>query len=385
MFTFSSSGESHGRGVVAMISEVPAGFLIDLDKINKELARRQRGYGRGARMSIEKDRVKVISGIRGGVTLGSPIVFLIENRDWENWVPYMDPETKSLPGREITRPRPGHADLAGGLKYGHKDLRNVLERASARETVARTAAGGLAKIILNTFGLKFYGYTISIGEIEIEATDLSLEERRLSAEDSPFATPVPDRDDEIKLIVDRAKEEGNTLGGVVEVVVTGVPPGLGSNSQWYTRIDARLAGALMSIPAIKGIEIGEGFGLAKRLGSQAHDEIFYDKKRGFYRKTNRAGGIEGGITNGSDIVIRAAMKPIPTLMMPLSSVDISSKETKKAQPERSDVMAVPSASVVAESMTAIVMAGEFLLKFGGDTRQDIENNYTSYMNRIKDY
>lgn len=385
MFHYVSAGESHGPGVISLISGVPAGFPVRLDDINGELKRRQKGYGRGGRMAIEKDRAKVLSGIRGGYTLGSPVAFLIENRDWENWAPYMDPGGDIIPGREVTRPRPGHADLPGGLKYGYKDLRNILERASARETAARTAAGALAKAILSQFEIDFVGYVLSIGGVSVDPGEVSLLERRENAARSPFSLPVRGMDEALKEVVDRAKEEGDTLGGVVEVVVTGLPPGLGGPEQWYSRLDAGLTAALMSIPAIKGVEIGEGFGLAAKPGSAAHDEIFYDETRRFYRVTNRAGGLEGGITNGSPVVMRAAMKPIPTLMKPLHSVDIESKEEIDAQAERSDVMAVPAASVVAEAMAAIVMAGAFLEKFGGDNLDDISRSYNGYLERIRAY
>jgi len=336
-------------------------------------------------MAIEKDRVKIISGIRGGYTLGSPVAFLIENKDWENWAPYMNPDGNIKPGQEVTKPRPGHADLAGGMKYGHRDLRNVLERASARETVARTAAGALAKIILSKFRIVFVSYVISIGNVVIDSGDVSFSERKKNASNSPFSTPVPDMDDNLKKIVDKAKSEGDTLGGVVEVVAAGLPPGLGGPEQWYTRLDAKLAAALMSIPAIKGVEIGDGFELSKKFGSDAHDEIYFDDSRKFYRKTNRAGGLEGGITNGEPLVLKAAMKPIPTLMTPLHSVDIKSKKDIDAQAERSDVMAVPAAAVVAEAMTAVVLAGEFLQKFGGDNFDDISGNYKNYLDRINAY
>jgi chorismate synthase len=382
MFHFVSAGESHGPGVISLISGVPAGFPVKLDDINAELGRRQKGYGRGGRMAIENDRAKVLSGIRGGFTLGSPVAFLIENRDWENWAPYMDPTNAVQGGREVTRPRPGHADLAGGIKYGHTDLRNVLERASARETAARAAAGALAKAILSQFGVDFFGYVLSVGEVAVDPGGIPMDERSRNAGKSIFSLPVPDKDEVLKELVDRVKEEGDTLGGVVEVVVTGVPPGIGGPEQWYTRLDARLAAALMSIPAVKGVEVGDGFDVAKKRGKDSHDEIFFDKSKRFYRKTNRAGGIEGGITNGEPIVVRAAMKPIPTLMSPLNSVDIKSKEEIIAQAERSDVMAVPALSVVAEAMVAVVLAGGFLEKFGGDNLEDISKSYKSYIERV---
>ncbi len=385
MFSFFSAGESHGQGVVALISGVPAGFPVPLEAINGELRRRQKGYGRGGRMAIEADQARILSGIRGGMTIGSPIVLLVENRDFENWKSYMSPEGEIAPGREVTRPRPGHADLAGAMKYDHRDLRNVLERASARETAARVAAGALAKILLSTFGIRFFGYVVSIGPIHVDAGDLSLEERAKNADDSPFSTPVSLRDVELRHLIDQTKEAGDTLGGVVEVTAVGVPPGLGSYEQWNSRLDGMLAGAVMSVPAIKGVEIGDGFGLAETQGSTAHDEIFHDRGRGFYRRTNRAGGIEGGVTNGEPLVIRAAMKPIPTLMRPLSSVDIAHKEAVSATAERSDVCAVPAAAVVVEAMVALVIAREFFAKFGGDSLSDITAAYEAYVERIRNW
>ncbi|MBN1573931.1 MAG: chorismate synthase [Deltaproteobacteria bacterium] len=385
MFHFVSAGESHGPGVISLISGVPSGFPVKLDDINSELKRRQKGYGRGGRMAIERDKAQILSGIRGGFTIGSPVAFLIENKDWENWAPYMDPVEVIHAGREVTRPRPGHADLAGGIKYGHTDLRNVLERASARETAARTAAGALAKIILSQFDVEFFGYVLSIGDMVIDPGETPLSVRGQNAQKSIFSLPVTDEDEILKEAVDKVKGEGDTLGGVVEVVVAGVPPGLGGPEQWYTRLDAKLAAALMSIPAVKGVEVGDGFETARKRGKDAHDEIFFDESRRFYRKTNRAGGIEGGITNGAPIVVRAAMKPIPTLMSPLHSVDIRSKEEISAQAERSDVMAVPALSVIAEAMVAVVLAGEFLGKFGGDNLEDISRSYKSYLDRISLY
>jgi chorismate synthase len=382
MFTFYSAGESHGRGVVALISGVPAGFAVSTEWIDRELARRQKGYGRGGRMAIESDRVQVLSGVRGGVTLGSPIALLVENRDFENWKPYMDPAAIS-PGREVTRPRPGHADLAGGMKYHHRDLRNVLERASARETAARVAAGAVAKAILSPFDIRFFGYVVSIGGIKVDPGDLPFEERAKNADASAFSTPVPDRDDELTALVDRTREAGDTLGGVIEAAAVGLPVGLGSYEEWDTRLDAMVAGAVMSVPAIKGVEIGGGFALAAAPGSAAHDEIRRDLTRGYHRTTNRAGGVEGGVTNGEPLVVRAAMKPIPTLMRPLSSVDIVTGERVTATAERSDVCAVPAAAVVVEAMIALVVARAFFAKFGGDCQKDVAASVREYRERIR--
>ena len=383
-FAFSSAGESHGRGIISLISGVPAGFTVLTLDINRDLSRRQRGYGRGGRMKIESDEATILSGIRGGVTLGTPVCFLIQNKDWENWSQYLDPQ-KIEPGKELTRPRPGHADLAGGMKFGHRDLRNVLERASARETAARTAAGSLAKSLLAPFGIDFFGYVASIGGIHVVSDDVPLKERRECALESPFGTPNGDRDGEIREKLDEATDRGDTVGGEIEIIVTGLPPGLGSPAQWNTRLDGKLAAAIMSIPAIKGVEIGDGFRLAEKWGSDSHDEIFHNKDSGYFRKTNHAGGLEGGMTNGEPLIIRAAMKPIPTLKKSLASVDIITKEASAAAHERSDVCAVPAAAVVGEAMAALVLAGAFLEKFGCDNKDDIMKNYRAYRKRIGDF
>ncbi len=335
-------------------------------------------------MSIETDRSQILSGIRGGVTIGSPIALLIENRDYDNWKAFMDPEKISA-GREVTRPRPGHADLAGGMKYDHQDMRNVLERASARETAARVAAGAVAGIILADFDIRFFGYVLSIGGIRVDPGDLRYDVRGENAARSPFSTPTPAKDEEMAARVDRARIDGDTLGGVVETVVTGIPVGLGGFDQWEARLDGKLARAVMSIPAIKGVEIGEGFHLADVPGSEAHDEILRSEKSGLYRETNRAGGLEGGVTNGQPLVIRAAMKPIPTLMRPLRSVDISTKEQVAAEAERSDVCAVPAASVVVEAMVALAVLEAFLEKFGGDSRRDIHASLDAYKERLAEW
>ncbi len=384
MFTFSSAGESHGQAVVALLSGVPAGFTVSVEAIDEQLKRRQKGYGRGGRMSIEADRVRILSGIRGGITIGSPIALLVENRDFDNWKAYMDPERIS-PGREVSRPRPGHADLAGGMKYGHRDMRNVLERASARETAARVAAGAVARVILGDFDIRFFGYVLAIGGIRVDPGDLSCEVRAENAARSPFSTPDSARDEEMAALVDRARRDGDTLGGVVESVATGIPVGLGGCDRWDNRLDGRLARAVMSVPAIKGVEIGDGFHLADVPGSGAHDEIFYGEGKGFFRETNHAGGVEGGVTNGQPLVVRAAMKPIPTLMRPLRSVDIATKESVSASAERSDVCAVPAAAVVVEAMVALTLIEVFLEKFGGDCRRDIHAALGSYRERLAEW
>jgi len=366
---------------VALLSGIPAGFSVPIEAIDEQLKRRQKGYGRGKRMDIETDKVRILSGVRGGVTIGSPITLLIENRDFENWKEYMDAGHIS-PGREVIRPRPGHADLSGALKYDHRDIRNVLERASARETAARVAAGAVARTVLADFEIRVYGYVTAIGGVRVDPGDLPLDARQENARRSPFSTPVSDRDEEIRILVDNKRQDGDTLGGVVEVVVTGLPVGLGGYDRWDRRLDGRLAQAVMSIPAIKGVEIGDGYRLADVPGSEAHDEILYQDKRGIYRETNHAGGLEGGVTNGQPLIVRAAMKPIPTLMRPLRSVDIRTKEAESAAAERSDVCAVPAAGVVVEAMVALTLVGAFFEKFGGDCRRDTHASFNAYRERV---
>ncbi|WP_457634972.1 chorismate synthase [Persephonella sp.] len=379
---FLNAGESHGPALTAIIEGIPSNLRISSEYINRELARRQTGYGRGGRMKIEKDQVEILSGVRFGLTLGSPITLMVKNKDWENWTDIMAVEGQPTEKREVLNPRPGHADLSGGIKYGFYDLRNVLERASARETTTRVAVGAVCKQLLEDVGIKIGSYVISIGELSVkdQIQDLSLEERFERAEKSELRTPLPEEDEKFKKLIDLAREEGESLGGVFEVFATGVPVGLGSYVQWDRRIDGKIAQAIMSIQAIKGVEIGEGFRLSEKFGSQAHDEIFYEEGRGFYHKTNRAGGIEGGMTNGEPVVVRAAMKPIPTLMRKksLRSVNIKTKEPFLAAKERSDVTAVPAAAVVGEAMLAIVLTDALLEKFGSD-------NWIEIKKRIKEF
>lgn len=386
---FLNAGESHGPALTAIIEGIPSNLEISSEYINNQLERRQQGYGRGGRMKIEKDRVEILSGVRFGKTLGSPITLMIKNRDWENWTDIMAIEGEPSEKRRITNPRPGHADLVGGIKYGFDDLRNVLERASARETTTRVAVGAVCRKLLEDVGIKIGSYVVSIGELSVKEliTDISLEERYERAERSSVRVPVPEEDDKFKKIIDLAKEEGESLGGVFEVFAIGVPPGLGSYVQWDRRIDGRIAQAFMSIQAIKGVEIGDGFDLTKRFGSQAHDEIFWEKERGFYRKTNRAGGIEGGMTNGEPVIVRGAMKPIPTLMKKksLHSVNIETKQPFDAAKERSDVTAVPAAAVVGEAMLAIVLADALLEKFGNDNWLEIKKRIKDYTDHTKGY
>ena len=384
---FLNAGESHGPALTAIIEGFPSNVKISVDYINNELSRRQKGYGRGGRMKIEKDRAEILSGVRFGYTLGSPITLMIRNKDWENWTDIMAIEGEPTDKREITNPRPGHADLVGGIKYGFKDLRNVLERASARETTTRVAVGAVCKQLLEDIGIKIGSYVVSIGELSVKdiIEPIPLEKRAEIAEESEVRIPVPEEDEKFKKLIDFAKKEGESLGGVFEVFATGVPIGLGSYVQWDRRLDGRIAQAMMSIQAMKGVEIGEGFRLAEKFGSMAHDEIFYNSEKGFYHKTNRAGGIEGGVTNGEPILVRVAMKPIPTLMRKksLHSVNIKTKEPFDAAKERSDVTAVPAAAVVGEAMLAIVLANAVVEKFGNDNWIEIKKRIFSvdFINR----
>ena len=386
---FLTAGESHGKGLTVIIEGIPSNLKISQDYINSELARRQSGYGRGGRMKIEKDKAEILSGVRFGLTLGSPITLFIKNRDWENWTDIMSVEGKPTEKREITNPRPGHADLVGGIKYGFTDLRNVLERASARETAARVAVGAVCKQLLEDVGIKIGSYVISIGNEKVsdKYLELSLEKRFINAEKSEVRIPIPEEDEKFKNLIDRAKKEGESLGGTFTVFATGVPIGLGSYVQWDRRLDGKIAQAMMSIQAMKGVEIGEGFKLADKFGSEAHDEIFWDKEKGFYHKTNRAGGLEGGITNGEPIIVNVAMKPIPTLMRQksLKSVNIKTKEPFLAAKERSDVTAVPAGAVVGEAMLAIVLADAILEKFGNDNWPDIKRRVKEYIDYTKNF
>lgn len=390
MLRFLNAGESHGPALTAIVEGYPSNVKITTDRINKELARRQKGYGRGGRMKIERDTVEILSGVRFGITLGSPITLMVRNKDWENWTDIMAVEGDPTNKKQILEPRPGHADLTGGIKYGFYDLRNVLERASARETTTRVAVGALCKILLEDIGIKIGSYVLSIGEKKIdkfEIESISYEDRFNNAENSELRLPILGKDEEFKEYIDKAKEDGESLGGIFEVYVLNVPVGLGSYSQWDTRLDGKIAQAIMSIQAIKGVEIGEGFNLAYLPGSQAHDEIFYSKERGFYRKTNRAGGLEGGMTNGEPIIVKAAMKPIPTLMRhkSLQSVNVITKEPFNAAKERSDITAVPAAAVVAESMLAFVLAREILEKFGSDNWIQIKERIEKYRQDVLNY
>jgi len=385
---FLTAGESHGEALVTVIDGVPAGLPLAESDINEDLARRQRGYGRGGRMKIERDQVRILSGVRWGATLGSPITLQIANRDWENWKSTMSvvPPEPGTASKQITRPRPGHADLAGAMKYGHRDIRNVLERSSARETTARVAVAGVAKRLLAEFGITILSHVTEIGGVRIAADlDLAWEEIRRRAEASEVRCADPAAEAAIIAAIDAAKEKGDTLGGVFEVVALGCPVGLGSYVQWDRRLDGRLAQAFCSIQAIKGCELGLGFETARRPGSGVHDEILFDAESGVKRKTNNAGGLEGGVTNGQPVVVRAAMKPLSTLRTPLKSVDLATKEAVEAVVERSDVCAVPAAGIVGEAMMAIVLAEALLEKFGGDSLQEIRRNYDAYLDSLKSW
>lgn len=386
MIRFVTAGESHGPALTAVVENLPSGIPVSEEYINRQLKRRQAGYGRGGRMKIESDRVRFLSGVRGGITLGSPVAMLIENKDWANWSEIMDPGPAALTGeRVVTRPRPGHADLPGAIKYGHRDIRNVLERASARETAARVAAGSLARRLLEELGVCIVGIVVRIGPVAADVPDLSPADLAGLVERSPVGCAVPETGEAMKVEIDRARKDGDSLGGVFEIRVCGLPPGIGSYASWDRKLDGRLAGAIMSIQAIKGVEVGLGFAAAQIPGSGVHDEIYHREGLGFYRQTNRAGGIEGGMSNGSPVVVRAAMKPIPTLYKPLKSVDIDSKEAFEASVERSDVCAVPAARVVGEAVAAWEIAGACLEKFGGDSLEEIKERWHSYLERVRDF
>ncbi|MEM3153414.1 MAG: chorismate synthase [Candidatus Bathyarchaeia archaeon] len=383
---FLTAGESHGKALVCILEGIPANLELSSEYINRELQRRQRGYGRGGRMKIESDRVEFLSGLRFGKTLGSPISMVIWNKDWENWqekMAYEGEQPESVV--PFVRPRPGHADLAGGIKYNQRDLRNILERASARETASRVAVGAVCKRFLEEFGIKIGSYVLSIGKVKPPIGEQDLWRRHQLAELSEVRFPDPTKDEEFIRAIDEAKEKGESLGGVFEVFALGVPPGLGSHIQWDKRIDGRIAQAMMSVQAIKGVEIGLGFESGERFGSEVHDEIGWSESKGYFRYSNNLGGTEGGITNGMPIVVRCVMKPIPTLTKPLRSVDINTKEGVKAGKERSDVVAVPAASVVGEAMLAIVLADALLEKLGGDFMEEIKERFERYIQHVKNF
>ena len=387
--SFRTAGESHGRGLVALLEGLPAGLSLEMVRdVDPDLKRRQGGYGRGRRMEIESDRAEVLSGIRLGETIGSPVALVVWNKDSENWLEAMsplppDPDGNPKALRSLYLPRPGHADLVGLLKYDRRDTRDILERASARETAARVACGAVCKKLLADFGVEIGSHVTSIGSVEAQVPHKLPEDLNSAVDESPLRT----LDDEAALLmieaIDQAKEEGDTLGGIFEVVVRGLPAGLGSYVSYDTKLDGRLAGAMMSIQAIKGVEIGVGFEGARRPGSEVHDPITTDESApragGIGRSSNRAGGLEGGITTGEPLVVRAAMKPISTLRKRLPSVDMRDGSAKDAAVERSDVCAVPAAAVVGEAMVALVLADAFLEKFGGDAMSEVRRNFESYI------
>jgi chorismate synthase len=395
---FLTAGESHGPALVVIIEGLPAGLAINEDGITAELRRRQGGYGRGKRMSIEKDRAEVLSGVRRGETLGSPVALLVPNKDWANWQLTMhtgpEPPEGATGARRgpVTRPRPGHADLAGALKYGREDIRDVLERASARETTVRVAAGAVARQLLAAFGVRIASHVFALGGVALaHPHDLDFETIARIPPDSPLRCADEDTERAMIAAIDRAREAGDTLGGAFEVIAHGVPPGLGSHVQWDRKLDGRLAQALMSIPAIKAVGLGLGPQVAELPGSKVHDEIVLPSDAhpargdmGVARPTNRAGGLEGGITNGEDLRVTAYMKPISTLMKPLRSVDLTTMEESLAAVERSDVCAVPAAAVIGEAMVALVVADAFLEKFGGDSVVEIERRYADLRAQLRD-
>jgi chorismate synthase len=379
---FLTAGESHGKCLAGIIDDYPSGVLIDINYLNYELERRQKTFGRSKRMSIEDDKVEIISGIRKGRSIGSPISFIIKNKDWENWKEIMDVSPKgtkdSKPVAEILNPRPGHADLPGFLKYRSDDIRNIIERSSARETAARVCMGAFAKTVLKLLGINIFSYVIQIGR-KIFSKDIKITGEVLKEiEKSDVRCPDKKVSLQMKEEIKKAAKNKDSLGGSFKVVATGVPPGLGSYSQWDRRIDAKVAAAFMSIPSVKGVEIGEGINRDSKTGSHFHDEIYYKKRGGFYRKTNKAGGVEGGMTNGAPVVVTAYMKPIPTTGKGLHTINIRSKVAEVSLRERSDICAVPSASVVGESMLSIEILNSVQEKFGKDNITEILENYSSY-------
>ena len=375
MLRFLTSGESHGQGLVGIIEGLPAGLFISESQINFDLHRRQQGYGRGERMQIEKDSVQILAGLVDGKTIGAPLALWIENKDWENW-------KNKKRSRQIV-PRPGHADLSGILKYGFDDIQLVIERASARETAMRVAIGGVIKQFLKEFEIQIVGHVLEIGGIRAKSNNLSLKEIREKSWESPVFCVDKKISRQICRKIDQAKAKGDTLGGVFEVIASDIPIGLGSYVSWDRRLDANLVRAVMSIPSVKGVEIGNGVENVSRFGSQVHDEIFYNRKKGFFRQTNRAGGLEGGISNGQDIIVRGYAKPISTLKNPLSSVDVATKKKIKAPYVRSDVCFVPALSVVGEAVVAWEIATAFSEKFGGDSIFETKKNFHSYLKNLK--
>jgi chorismate synthase len=385
---FLTAGESHGRALTVIVEGMPAGLAVDKPFLDRHLAARQVGFGRSRRMKIEADEVEILSGIRHGLTLGTPVSLVIRNRDWENWASQMSPES---PGEDeaipspVQVPRPGHADLSGALKFGFTDIRNALERASARETAARVAAGSLARRLLEEFEVQIAGHVVQVGAVRLDSPPSSLSAEQIAelTQGSDLRCVDSSLAEKMRQEVQSAADAGDSVGGVFEVIADGLPPGLGSYTHWDRRLDGLLAQAVASIPGVKGVEFGLGFQQAALRGSEVHDAIFYNRQTSsFFRTSNNAGGLEGGISNGQPLVIRGIMKPIPTLTRPLQSVHLATKEPSPAHAERSDVCAVPSAAVVAEAMVAWVLAQAFLEKFGGDSLSDVRSSYEHYLRRI---
>jgi chorismate synthase len=387
-FSFLSAGESHGPQLTVIVTGMPAGVALDRDRINHDLARRQHGYGRGGRMKIESDEVEIAGGVRGGETLGSPVAIIIRNRDFENWQGAMDPwnvDAAEVRKRRVHAPRPGHVDLIGGMKYDRHDLRDILERASARETASRVAAGAMAKELLRAFGVELRSGVVSVGAAGDPEYSPSWDELVAVDDDSPLRAVTREHEAAMVSEVDRAREAGETLGGTIVAAARGVPIGLGSYVQWDTKLDGRIGQAILSIHAVKAVAVGDGVAGARRVGSEVHDPIYYDATRGYHRTSNRAGGLEGGVTNGQDVVVRAFMKPISTLRRGLPSVDIETRETHRSQWERSDVTAVPACGVVCEAMLAIVLADAMREKFGGDSLGEMRRNYDAYLEQVRKF
>jgi len=381
-FTFTTAGESHGPQLTVIVTGMPAGVRLDRERINRDMARRQHGYGRGGRMKIEHDEAEIVGGVRGGETLGSPVAVVIRNADFENWNAVMDPwsvNATEAEKRRVHAPRPGHVDLAGGMKYGRRDLRDVLERGSARETASRVAAGAIAKELLRQFGVDIRSGVVSVGATGDPEYSPSWEELSAVVDDSPLRAVRRSGEAEMVKAVDAAREAGETLGGSIVVAARGVPVGLGSYVQWTEKLDGRIARAIMSIHAVKAVSIGDGVAASRRIGSEVHDAIYFDEARRYHRRTNRAGGMEGGVTNGEDVVVRAYMKPISTLRRGLPSVDIETREEHRSQWERSDVTAIAACGVVCEAMLAVALADAMREKFGGDSLTEMRRNYDGYL------
>jgi len=379
---FTTAGESHGPGLVAIVEGLPAGLQLDQQRVDADMARRQLGHGRGGRMKIESDSVEIRSGVRHGRTLGSPVAVLVANRDYANWEERMNPWPVDAEIEEVHTPRPGHADLAGLLKFGHDDVRNVLERASARETAARVAAGALAKELLRAFGVEVFSHVVQIGSVAATARDDLTPQDFAGVDESPVRCLDPDSSEAMVAEIDRLRKANESLGGIFEVRAFGLVPGIGSHTSWEERLDGRLAQAFVSIQAVKGVSVGEAWDVAGRPGSESHDEIFFSDEEGWHRETNRAGGVEGGMTNGEPLFVRGALKPISTLTKPLRSVDTETKEPAQALRERTDSTVVPAAGVVAEAMTALVLARGYREKSGGDHIDDALSAFAAYKERI---